>query len=180
MVSADHEIMVGAHRIFSVVLVPSSFFPRSCAATSYSTKATDIQRTLSRNVSAFSSSAALFEKLKREQCSLQQNSCPVMTLEVEDEKMNNNSILSRLKSTYSQGHGSKRHPSTITPGETVDNGDATEENHSMLNKLKPTHSRVYSIKRLSSSIAVEEISVCNSNKELVCANISHFHILYVD
>jgi len=167
MVSADHEIRVGAHRIFSVVLVPSSFFPRSCAATSYSTKATDIQRTLSRNVSAFSSSAALFEKLKREQCSLQQNSCPVMTLEVEDEKMNNNSILSRLKSTYSQGHGSKRHPSTITPGETVDNGDATEENHSMLNKLKPTHSRVYSIKRLSSSIAVEEISVCNSNKELI-------------
>ncbi|XP_065620709.1 protein SEMI-ROLLED LEAF 2 isoform X2 [Quercus suber] len=167
MVSADHEIRVGAHRIFSVVLVPSSFFPRSCAATSYSTKATAIQRTLSRNVSAFSSSAALFEKLKREQCSLQQNGCPVMTLEVEDEKMNNNSILSRLKSTYSQGHGSKRHPSTITPGETVDNGDATKDNHSMLNKLKPTHSRVYSIKRLSSSIAVEEISVCNSNKELI-------------
>nr|POF18847.1 protein efr3 like b [Quercus suber] len=167
MVSVDHEIRVGAHRIFSVVLVPSSFCPRSCAATSYSTKATDIQRTLSRNVSAFSSSAALFEKLKREQCSLQQNGCPVMTLEVEDEKMNNNSILSRLKSTYSQGHGSKRHPSTITPGETVDNGDATEDNHSMLNKLKPTHSRVYSIKRLSSSIAVEEISVCNSNKELI-------------
>ncbi|XP_050283828.1 protein SEMI-ROLLED LEAF 2-like isoform X2 [Quercus robur] len=167
MVSANHEIRVGAHRIFSVVLVPSSFCPRSCAATSYSTKATDIQRTLSRNVSVFSSSAALFEKLKREQCSLQQNSCPVMTLEVEDEKMNNNSILSRLKSTYSQGHGSKRHPSTITPGETVDNGDATEDNHSMLNKLKPTHSRVYSIKRLSSSMAVEEISVCNSNKELI-------------
>lgn len=155
MVSADHEIRVGAHRIFSVVLVPSSFCPRSCAATSYSTKATDIQRTLSRNVTAFSSSAALFEKLKREQCSLQQNSC-------------------------FQSHGSKRHPSTITPGETVDNGDATEDNYSMLNKLKPTHSRVYSIKRLSSSTAVEEISVCNSNKELVCANISHFHILFVD
>uniref|UniRef100_A0A2N9F017 Uncharacterized protein n=1 Tax=Fagus sylvatica TaxID=28930 RepID=A0A2N9F017_FAGSY len=155
MVSADHETRVGAHRIFSVVLVPSSVCPRPCAATSYSTKATDIQRTLSRTVSVFSSSAALLEKLRKEQCSLQQNSCPDVTVDVEDAKMNNNSILSRLKSTYSQGLGSKRHPSTITPGETVDN------------ILKSTHSRVYSIKRLPSSIDIEEKCVVNSNKELI-------------
>jgi hypothetical protein len=168
MVSADHETRVGAHRIFSVVLVPSSVCPRPCAATSYSTKATDIQRTLSRTVSVFSSSAALLEKLRKEQCSLQQNSCPDVTVDVEDAKMNNNSILSRLKSTYSQGLGSKRHPSTITPGETVDN------------ILKSTHSRVYSIKRLPSSIDIEEKCVVNSNKELVCTNVSVIFTFFIE
>lgn len=60
MVSSDHETRLGAHRIFSVVLVPSSVCPQSHA---------DLERTLSRSASAFSSSAALFEKLRKENMS---------------------------------------------------------------------------------------------------------------
>lgn len=64
MVHPDRETHVGAHRIFSVVLVPSSVCPISTA--SELPKAYEIRRTLSRTVSVFSSSAALFEKLRRE------------------------------------------------------------------------------------------------------------------
>ncbi|XP_020519732.1 uncharacterized protein LOC18428932 isoform X2 [Amborella trichopoda] len=66
MVYPDNETRVGAHRIFSVVLVPSSVCPRPHLIAVNSSKACDIQRTLSRTVSVFSSSAALFEKLKKE------------------------------------------------------------------------------------------------------------------
>ncbi|XP_012575047.1 protein SEMI-ROLLED LEAF 2-like isoform X2 [Cicer arietinum] len=65
MVHPDHETRVGAHRIFSVVLVPTSVFPRSCLSVS-DPKAQGIPRTLSRAVSVFSSSAALFEKLRQD------------------------------------------------------------------------------------------------------------------
>ena len=60
---------MGAHRIFSVVLVPSSVCPRPCASTQ-DPNANDLRRTLSRTVTVFSSSAALFGKLKREMYSL--------------------------------------------------------------------------------------------------------------
>lgn len=75
MVHPDHETRVGAHRIFSVVLVPSSVFPRSSSSSSIpeSKKALDLPRTLSRTVSVFSSSAALFEKLRKEKFSPQEN-----------------------------------------------------------------------------------------------------------
>ncbi|KAL0709848.1 hypothetical protein Bca4012_016826 [Brassica carinata] len=63
MVCADHESRMGAHRIFSVVLVPSSVCPDSVPK---SRRPADMQWTLSRTVSVFSSSAALFRKLKME------------------------------------------------------------------------------------------------------------------
>lgn len=69
MVHPDRETHVGAHRIFSVVLVPSSVCPRACAST-LDPNANDLRRTLSRTVSVFSSSAALFGKLKRDMYSL--------------------------------------------------------------------------------------------------------------
>ncbi|XP_073010606.1 protein SEMI-ROLLED LEAF 2-like [Typha latifolia] len=72
MVHPDRETHVGAHRIFSVVLVPSSVCPRSSSATSESANIYDLQRTLSRTVSVFSSSAALFGKLRREMFSSQE------------------------------------------------------------------------------------------------------------
>lgn len=64
MVHPDHETRVGAHRIFSVVLVPSSVCPRTKTeqSTGYA-----FRRTLSKTVSVFSSSSALFEKLRRAQ-----------------------------------------------------------------------------------------------------------------
>ncbi|XP_026427027.1 uncharacterized protein LOC113323013 isoform X3 [Papaver somniferum] len=66
MVHVDHQTRVEAHRIFSVVLVPSSICPKpsSTAAPDYF----DHRRTLSRIVSVFSSSAALFEKLRKVKC----------------------------------------------------------------------------------------------------------------
>jgi protein EFR3 len=70
MVHPDHETRVGAHRIFSVVLVPSSVHP---TISSESTTVHDMQRTLSRTVSVFSSSAALFEKLRRDKSSFREN-----------------------------------------------------------------------------------------------------------
>lgn len=70
MVHPDHETRVGAHRIFSVVLVPSSVHP---TVSSQSSSVHDMQRTLSRTVSVFSSSAALFEKLRRDKSSLREN-----------------------------------------------------------------------------------------------------------
>ncbi|KAG2395138.1 Mitogen-activated protein [Vigna angularis] len=73
MVHADHETRVGAHRVFSVVLVPSSVCPQPSQEFA-SVKSADIQRMLSRNVSVFSSSAALFEKLERKQSSLPEDS----------------------------------------------------------------------------------------------------------
>ncbi|KAJ0985866.1 hypothetical protein J5N97_004222 [Dioscorea zingiberensis] len=66
MVHPDRETHVAAHRIFSVVLVPSSVCPCPCSDAPESLKITDLRRTLSRTVSVFSSSAALFEKLKRD------------------------------------------------------------------------------------------------------------------
>ncbi|XP_020268718.1 uncharacterized protein LOC109844168 [Asparagus officinalis] len=69
MVHPDRDIHVGAHRIFSVVLVPSSVCPQPCATTA-DPNTNELRRTLSRTVSVFSSSAALFGKLKREMYSL--------------------------------------------------------------------------------------------------------------
>lgn len=66
MVHPDRETHVGAHRIFSYVLVPSSVQSRMCSVASELPKAYDLRRTLSRTVSVFSSSAVLFEKLRRE------------------------------------------------------------------------------------------------------------------
>ncbi|XP_042381185.1 protein SEMI-ROLLED LEAF 2-like isoform X7 [Zingiber officinale] len=70
MVHPDHETRVGAHRIFSVVLVPSSVSPQPRSVTPELLKDIDLQRTLSRTVSVFSSSAALFEKLRWEKVSV--------------------------------------------------------------------------------------------------------------
>ncbi|CAN0899301.1 Protein SEMI-ROLLED LEAF 2 [Linum grandiflorum] len=69
MVHPDHETRVGAHRIFSVVLVPSSFCPRPNSTCLDWKTQVEIERQLSRTVSVFSSSAALFEKIKKEKAS---------------------------------------------------------------------------------------------------------------
>ncbi|KAG0482066.1 hypothetical protein HPP92_010150 [Vanilla planifolia] len=73
MVHPDCETRVGAHRIFSIVLVPASLCPYP-SANLESTQKYDLKRTLSRTVSVFSSSAALFDKLLRDKLSLRENS----------------------------------------------------------------------------------------------------------
>ncbi|XP_057547816.1 protein SEMI-ROLLED LEAF 2-like isoform X1 [Amaranthus tricolor] len=102
MVHKDHETRVVAHRIFSVVLVPSSVAPRQISALPMSGKAAHIPRSLSRTVSVFSSSAALFEKLRKDKSGSKAN----IPIEVGN---NNGGMLNRLKSSYS------RAPSTRTP-----------------------------------------------------------------
>jgi len=72
MVYPDCEIHLGAHRIFSVVLVPSSVSPCSFSGNPQSSK-TNIHRTLSRQSSVFSSSAAIFGKLKRDVLSFRES-----------------------------------------------------------------------------------------------------------
>ncbi|KAM2497717.1 hypothetical protein PS1_040061 [Malus domestica] len=143
MVCVDHESSVGAHRIFSVALVPSSVCPRPCAAAPITTKKNNIGRTLSRTVSVFSSSAALFEKLTN-QSHAQENIGQEMkgkVVIVEEAKVPNESMLNRLKSKFS----SRRHPSATS--DSVSNEDGSVSNHSVMNRFKSTYSRAYSIRR---------------------------------
>lgn len=148
MVYEDHETRVAAHRIFSVVLVPSSFCPRSATATtSIPNKAPNMQRMLSRTVSVFSSSAALFEKMKKEEHTKQENTSVDTQQKV---VANDPSMLTRLKSSYSRAYSVKRNPST--------NENSTENNPSMLNRLKSSYSRAYSMKKIPSPVTEEEIT----------------------
>lgn len=151
MVHADHETRVGAHRIFSVVLVPSSVSPQPSSSNPPLTKATDIQRMLSRNVSVFSSSAALFEKLERKQNSMLDDS-------LSDGKSNDNSILNRLKSSYSRTTSIRRPSITVSESSKINNP-------SMMNRLKSNYSRVTSVKRPQSA---EENATDSSDKQQVC------------
>lgn len=112
MVHPDHETRVGAHRIFSVVLVPFSVCPRPCPITPELKKASDLPRMLSRTVSVFSSSAALFEKLRKEKYFSKENICQENK---EDELKNNNAgILNRMKSSLSRAYSLKSSAMSLT------------------------------------------------------------------
>ncbi|KAM5558837.1 protein SEMI-ROLLED LEAF 2 [Rosa sericea] len=119
MVHPDHETRVGAHRIFSVVLVPSSVSPNLFSSNTETKKAFDLHRTLSRTVSVFSSSAALFEKLRREKISSRESICEEdeNTVPEGEERNTNNGFLSRLKSSYSRTYSMKSLPAPSTPNE---------------------------------------------------------------
>ncbi|RLM78290.1 uncharacterized protein C2845_PM12G02830 [Panicum miliaceum] len=73
MVHPDHETRVAAHRIFSVVIVPSSVSPFPNLKSPDQRRKHEVQRTLSRAVSVFSSSAALFDKLRWKKNSFREN-----------------------------------------------------------------------------------------------------------
>ncbi|KAH1234711.1 Protein EFR3 B [Glycine max] len=156
MVHADHETRVGAHRIFSVVLVPSSVCPQPSSSGTPMTHAADIQRMLSRNVSVFSSSSALFEKLERKQNSLPEDSHA-------DGNVNDNSILNRLKSTYSRTTSTRK--SALTSAEYTDNRNSKVHNSSMMSRLKSSYSRATSVKKPQIPTTVEENTTNTSNKQ---------------
>ncbi|RZB73636.1 uncharacterized protein LOC114378611 [Glycine soja] len=158
MVHADHETRVGAHRIFSVVLVPSSVCPQPSSSGTPMTKAAGIQRMLSRNVSVFSSSSALFEKLERKQNSLSEDSHT-------DGNVNDNSILNRLKSTYSRTTSTRK--SAMISAEYTDNKNSKVHNSSMMNRLKSSYSRATSAKKPQIPTTVEENTTNTSNKQQV-------------
>ena len=142
MVCADHESRMGAHRIFSVVLVPSSV---SASSVLNSRRPADMQRTLSRTVSVFSSSAALFRKLKLES----DNS-------VDDTaKMERVSTLSRSTSKFIRG-------------ESFDDEEPKNNTSSVLSRLKSSYSRSQSVKRNPSSMVADQNSSGSSPEKPVC------------
>ncbi|WCJ18507.1 ARM repeat superfamily protein [Euphorbia peplus] len=115
MVHDDLETRMGAHRIFSIVLVPSSVCPRASAGL-VPNKDANIQRLLSRTVSVFSSSAALFDKLKKEEHTSQENNYNHAKTNV-DVINKSPSMLNRLKSSYSRASSVKPIPPPVIPEE---------------------------------------------------------------
>ncbi|KAK1412920.1 hypothetical protein QVD17_34524 [Tagetes erecta] len=101
MVHQDSETRIGAHRIFSVVLVPSSVCPR--ASSDMAVDPNNIQRSLSRNVSAFSSSAALIQKMKKDKSTIGK----VKVHNDVGQKTNNGGMLTKIKSSYSRTYSMK-------------------------------------------------------------------------
>ncbi|MCH93695.1 EFR3-like protein, partial [Trifolium medium] len=164
MVHADHETRVGAHRIFSLVLVPSSVCPQPSSSNPPLTKATDIHRMLSRNVSVFSSSAALFEKLDRKQLSSQEgshsdvksNDVKSNAVKSNDVKSNDGSIMNRLKSTYSRAASTRKSAAFSE--------SSKGSNPSMMNRLK---SRVASVRKPQASVTIEENTTNSSDMQQV-------------
>ncbi|KAI4386518.1 hypothetical protein MLD38_004446 [Melastoma candidum] len=131
MVHPDHETRITAHRIFSVVLVPSSVCPYPSSAIPDLKKGSDLLRTLSRTVSVFSSSAALFEKLKNDMVSLKESASPDdknKATKEGDGKSNNNGMLQRLKSSYSRAYSMQNPPLQPSEGDnTVSQSDKEYE-----------------------------------------------------
>ncbi|KAF9593305.1 hypothetical protein IFM89_021061 [Coptis chinensis] len=153
---------MGAHRIFSVVLVPSSVCPTPFSVTSDSNKAYDLRRTLSRTVSVFSSSAALFEKLRKDKFSVRENACQENTdnMSVDGEvKSNNEGILTRLQSSYSQVHSVNGSPNLSTSG--------TFSGSKLHKELDPISLRLSScqVTLLLSSIWAQSISPENTPRD---------------
>lgn len=101
MIHQDNETRIGAHRIFSVVLVPSSVCPQPSSNMEIDRKY--VPRALSRNVSAFSSSSALFQKMKKDKSTFAKEK-----VHTEEPKINNGGgMMNRIKSTYSRTYSIK-------------------------------------------------------------------------
>ncbi|XP_057959815.1 protein SEMI-ROLLED LEAF 2-like isoform X2 [Malania oleifera] len=158
MVHPDNETRVGAHRIFSVVLVPSSVCPRPCSTISDSVKASDLPRTLSRTVSVFSSSAALFEKLRKEKFSSTESIGQDDKEKVVNEgelRNSNNGLLNRMRSSYSRAYSMKSSPAH-TPEDGNSRSSSNKEMEAVFLRLSSRQ-----ITLLLSSIWAQSISPAN-------------------
>jgi hypothetical protein len=121
---------------------------------------------LSRNVSVFSSSAALFEKLDKKQLSSQEdshsdvkrNDVKINDVKINDVKSNDGSILNRLKSTYSRTASSRKSAMAFSES-------SKGSNPSMINRLK---SRVTSVRKPQASVTIEENTTNSSDTQQVC------------
>ncbi|WOH06488.1 hypothetical protein DCAR_0625916 [Daucus carota subsp. sativus] len=157
MVHPDHETRVGAHRVFSVILVPSSVSPLSQESLGESANHASLSRTLSRTVSVFSSSAALFEKLKNEKSSPRRYHAleNQETVSGEGGQKNNSGLLERIRSTYSRAYSSSN-PDVLS---TQDEGSSAN----LYKKVEATSLRLSShqIILLFSSIWIQSISPAN-------------------
>ncbi|XP_065856437.1 protein SEMI-ROLLED LEAF 2 [Euphorbia lathyris] len=154
MVHPDHEIRLGAHRIFSVVLVPSSISPRSSPTNPDSKKGLSLS--LSRTVSVFSSSAALFEKLRMEKTSKTANNCQHDKETVVLEAGVKNGMLNRLKSSYSRVY-SMRTPNAPSMEDEISESAPNKESEAGSLRLSS-----HQISLLLSSIWAQSISPANT------------------
>ncbi|XP_045793332.1 protein SEMI-ROLLED LEAF 2-like [Trifolium pratense] len=161
MVHPDHETRVVAHRIFSVILVPTASVP----------KASGVPRTLSRAVSFFTSSASLFEKLKLEKrsSSLRLSKFNKENVVGEVEPANGNvGIISRLKSSNSR-------VSSMNSPRFTDKMDGTTANSDNQNmKVVALRLSRHQLSRLVSSIWTQSISPENmpANYEAIALTYS--------
>ncbi|KAG9145043.1 hypothetical protein Leryth_018334 [Lithospermum erythrorhizon] len=155
MVSSDHETRIAAHRLFAIVLVPSSVCPRPSSTNTDMKAVAAISRTLSRTVSAFSTSAGLFKKLKMEDPPRQENRSANDETVGANETGKIQSVMNRLKSSYSRNY-SMRRPSIRIANEESSTINLDKEQEGITLKLK---SRQISL--LLSSIWVQAISPTN-------------------
>ncbi|KAJ9565394.1 hypothetical protein OSB04_001360 [Centaurea solstitialis] len=156
MLHQDPETRIGAHRIFAVVLVPSSVCPHSSPDMgSDPKKGENIPRSLSRSVSVFSSSAALFEKMKRERPSLGREKVGGTQGEL---KTGNAGMMNKVKSIHSRKYSMKN---PVTPQVAAKKND----NEGVTLRLS-THQ----ISLLLSSIWTESVFPDNApeNYEAIC------------
>ncbi|XP_012828031.1 PREDICTED: protein EFR3 homolog cmp44E-like [Erythranthe guttata] len=169
MLHPDYETRIGAHQIFSVVLVPTSVSPQSDSSFSDdSKKKIDFPRTLSRTVSVFSSSAALFEKLRNQR----NNLVELNKQKASDENNNNNNntsgVMNRIKSTYSRAYSIRNSPAP----------DAAADSLAKSNKeanAVPLRLSSHQITFLFSSIWAQSISPANMPENYVA--IAHTYSL---
>ncbi|KAJ8556399.1 hypothetical protein K7X08_029790 [Anisodus acutangulus] len=171
MVSPDHETRIAAHRVFSIVLVPSSVCPRPDSIHPQSTKAADLQRTLTRTISVFSSSASLFDKLKKEKSPSQENMCQKEKTLNSQSRVHNQSMLKRLTSSYSRAYTVKRN-SLPGSGEEKETSNMEKDPEGISLKLKTRQ-----ISLLLSSLWVQAISPTNAPENYEA--IAHTYSLVV-
>lgn len=172
MIGPDYESRIGAHSIFSVVLIPSSVSPNPAATTGQlGTSVGSIQRTLSRTVSVFSSSAALFKKLSNQHAS---EETPMLEEEEEDdddefvdpeEGTSSLPYVNRLKSTYSRFYSFDEEKISKRP--------------SMVSRLKSRYSRGPSTRNNLTTVAEDKVisNDVDEKPEFVCLLIMlRYHI----
>lgn len=168
MLHPDHDTRIGAHQIFSVVLVPTSIAPQSDHAVSESKKNVLYPRTLSRTVSVFSSSAALFDKLKHQRIQSREIPSELNKEKPSDDIGQGNSaggVFNRLKSSYS------RVQSFRTP---VPDADSTTKSSKEMDAV-PLRLSSHQINLLLSSIWAQSISPANLPEDFVA--IAHTYSL---
>ncbi|KAL3632475.1 hypothetical protein CASFOL_025459 [Castilleja foliolosa] len=131
MLHPDHETRIGAHQIFSVVLVPTSVSPQSDPSVLGPNKK-HFPRTLSRTVSVFSSSAALFEKLKKQRNNSKENLSELnkeKSVEDAEQRNNMNGVFNRVRSSYSRVYSFRSAPATDAESVTKDPVPLRLSNH---------------------------------------------------
>ncbi|XP_051149119.1 protein SEMI-ROLLED LEAF 2-like [Andrographis paniculata] len=152
MLHPDHETRIGAHQVFSVVLVPSSVAPRADSTMHDSKKNKHVPRTLSRTVSVFSSSAALFEKMKRQKNSSNLDMNREKSFGDAEQKNNTSGVLNKIRSTYSRAYSMKGAPAL--------DGDSIHKSNKEADSV-PLRLSSHQITLLLSSIWAQSISPAN-------------------